>query len=207
MSETTSKKRKASLPLIIAGGVSSLVLALGMSPTFSAFTASIQNSVNTAGAGTLTMHEATTTGPVATCDSGMGAATCSTINKFGGNLNMFPGQIVTTGITITNTGSVPATSFSLAPSTTCTASDVPAATVHGTGNPCTLMTVVITSGVTPVYSGTLAGLASGGTINLAAPVAAGTVVPFTFVVTLPSSADNTMQGRQAAMTLTWAFGA
>jgi len=207
MSETTSKKRKLSLPLIIAGGVSSLVLAVGMSPTFSAFTAAIQNTTNTAAAGTLTMQEATTTGTVVTCDSGLGSATCATINKFGGNTAMAPGQTVSTGITIKNTGSVPATSFTLSPSATCTPTDVTGASVHGTGNPCTVMTVLIKSGTTTVYSGTLAGLASGGVINLNAPVAAGASVPFSFDVTLPSTADNTMQGRQASMGLTWTFGA
>ncbi len=206
MSENTSKKRKLSLPLIVAGGVSSLVLALGMSPTFSAFTASIVNTTNSAGAGTLTMQETTTTGTTVSCNSGLGSADCTTIDKFGGNLAMYPGQSSTTGITIKNTGSVAATTFSLAPST-CTATDVPAATVHGTGNPCSLMTVNITSGTTSIYNGTLAGLASGGTIALTGPVAVGASVPFTFVVTLPASADNTMQGRQAAMSLTWAFGA
>ena len=72
-----------------SGGTS--VLALGMSPTFSAFTASIQNSVNTAGTGALIMEE--TSGGV-TCTSTDGteglsgnSAICATINNYGGTSN------------------------------------------------------------------------------------------------------------------------
>jgi len=116
MSDTTTqnRKRKASLPILIAGGVSSLVLALGMSPTFSAFTASIQNSVNTAGTGTLVMEEKNQAGTV-TCLSTDGgsvstnSATCATINKYSGDLAMVPGETVVTNITIKNVGTVDAT--------------------------------------------------------------------------------------------------
>lgn len=62
-----------------------------MSPTFSAFTTSIQNSVNTAGTGALVMEE--TSGGV-TCRSTDGteglsgnSAICATINNYGGTSN------------------------------------------------------------------------------------------------------------------------
>ncbi len=212
MSENTSKKRKLSLPLIVAGGVSSLVLALGMSPTFSAFTASITNATNSAGAGTLTMQESSTTGTTVTCDSGLGTNASCTINKFTGNLSMYPGQTLNTTVTVKNTGSVPATSFSMTPDTTCTPADVPGASVHGTGDPCTVMTVLVkaTAGTTTtnVVSGlTLSAFASGGIVTLPAPVAPGASVTMSFDVTLPSTATNAVQGRQASMPITFTFGA
>jgi hypothetical protein len=213
MSENTSKKRKLSLPLIVAGGVSSLVLALGMSPTFSAFSASIQNTVNTAGSGALIMQESDGT---ATCNStdlgsvSTNSAVCATINKYGGNVAMVPGQAVVTNITIKNTGSVAATSFSLTPGA-CGQSNNGLA--NGTAlDLCTKMNVVIKSGTTPVFTGTAATLASGGVIDInlklaQASVAAGGSVPLTFTVTLDTSAGNTYQGLKVSQPMTWAFGA
>ena len=49
--------KQRSLSLILSGGVSSLVLALGMTPTLGAFTASIVDAMNSAGAGTVVMQE------------------------------------------------------------------------------------------------------------------------------------------------------
>jgi hypothetical protein len=205
MSESTTKKRKASLPILIAGGVSSLVLALGMSPTFSAFTASILNDTNTAGSGTLTMQE--TTGATLICNSTDGGsvstntATCATINKYGGNLAMVPGQTVSTTINIKNTGTIAASSFSVTPGTCTQATN---GTVNGTAvDLCAKINVVVTSGVTPVYTGTAAGFTTA--VALAAPVAPGASVPFTFAVTLASSAGNTYQGLKVSQPITWTF--
>ena len=83
-----------------------------MSPTFSAFTTSIQNSVNTAGTGALVMEE--TSGGV-TCRSTDGteglsgnSAICATINNYGGTSNsklLTPrGAANTTYVVITNAG-------------------------------------------------------------------------------------------------------
>lgn len=211
MSENTSKKRKLSLPLIVAGGVSSLVLALGMSPTFSAFTASIQNTVNTAGAGTLVMQEADSTGTIL-CNSNStsvssNSATCATINKYGGNLAMIPGQTVTTTITIKNTGSVAASAFSLTP-TAC--SQTPNGSVNGSATDlCKKINLLITSGGKTIYSGTADAMGTTAIDVLnklsVSSIAANGSVPFSFAVTLDSSAGNTYQGLQVSQPLTWAF--
>jgi len=207
MSETSSKKRKLSLPLVLAGGVSSLVLALGMSPTFSAFSASIQNSVNTAGTGALIMEE--TSGGV-TCKSTDGtnglsgnSATCVTINKYGGTGTLLtPGGTATTTVVIHNAGTVAASSFSLTPGT-CSQS------VLGTSNGsasdlCAKINVKVTTGSTTVYDGAASAFSGAKTL---APLAVGGTASYTFVVSLASTADNSYQGLQASQSLTWTFSA
>jgi hypothetical protein len=213
MSEITSKKRKLSLPLVLAGGVSSLVLALGMSPTFSAFTASIQNTVNTAGSGALTMQESDGSFTCNSTDGGSvstNSATCATINKYGGSMIMTPGVAAVTNITIKNTGTVAATTFSLTPGA-CTQSN------NGSANGsaldlCGKMNILIKSGATTLFTGTATSLASGGAIDIngklvQASVAANATVPVTITVTLDPSAANTYQGLKVSQPMTWAFGA
>ena len=216
MSETTSKKRKASLPLVIAGGISSLVLALGMSPTFSAFTASIYNSTNTAGAGTLIMQEVPTTGT--TCNSNDAPKTLGnnndascTVNLFGNNTLLYPGQTVNTTVTIKNLGSITPTAFSLTPGT-CTPT-------LGTPNGGAAIANVCGMFNIKVYAGTAA---SGTVLNSTETTAAtfktvlGSLAPlvattgsqaYTISVQLDAGADNTYQGVSISMPLTWKFQA
>jgi hypothetical protein len=218
MSETTDQKkshRRVAVPAVIAGGIGSLLLAFSMTPTFSALSAAIQNSTDTAGTGALIMQEANSTGTIL-CNSTDGgsistnSATCATINKYGGNLAMVPGQTVTTAITIKDTGTVAATAFTLTPGA-CTQSNN--GTANGTATDlCTKINIVITSGSTTVFTGTAAALTSGGAINVLAKlgtssVASGASVPFSFAVTLDSSVGNTYQGLQISQPLTWNFGA
>ena len=192
MSETSSKKRKLSLPLVLAGGISSLVLALGMSPTFSAFTASIQNTVNTASSGTLAMTE--TSGGV-TCTSAIG--TCATINKYGG-LTMKPGDTTTTTIVIANTGNLDAASFSLA-------------TLPCSGNLCSHLKVTMTQDGTALstVNGVMASLLPA-TVSLTT-VAHGAntsiAIKVDFVSTGTDANDNLLQGQSASQSLTWKFQA
>lgn len=214
MSETTTKKRKLALPVVIAGGVSSLVLALGMTPTFSAFSASIQNTANTAGTGTLIMEEKNSAGTV-TCLSTSGgsintnAATCATINKYGGDLAMVPNETATTTITIKNTGTVDASSFSFTPGA-CTQSAN--GTVNGSATDlCAQTTVTITANGLPVYTGTALALGTSGTTNMltklsAASIPAGTTTTVVFTVKV-GAVGNTYQGLQISQPMTWAYGA
>jgi hypothetical protein len=196
MSETTSKKRKLSLPLVLAGGISSLVLALGMSPTFSAFTAQIVNSANTAGAGTLSMTE---TGGGKTCTSAVG--TCTDINKYGGLTNMKPGDYSTTPIVITNTGSVDAATFAL----------TTAGCTHtvGTADLCSHLKVTMTQDgtVLTTVNGVMASVLPA-TVPLAtvAHGASTTIsIRVDFVPTGLEATDNALQGATASQQLTWKF--
>jgi hypothetical protein len=200
MSETSSKKRKLSLPLVLAGGVSSLVLALGMSPTFSAFTAQITNGTNNASAGTLVMEE--TSGGV-TCKSTDGgnvtsnAATCATINKYGG-ANLAPGGTATTTVIIKNSGNLTPASFSLTPGL-CTQTG---AVTGSAADICTKMTLVLKQNSTQIYSGTLLGFSGAKPLTTVAPTATST---FTFQITLDSTLGNTYQGLTANQSLVWKF--
>jgi len=205
-------RRRAALPALIAGGVSSILLAFSMTPTFSAVTAQIVNSVDTAGTGSLTMQESDGTSTCNSTDSGSistNSATCSSINKYGGKLDMTPGSSVTTNITIKDTGTVAATSFTLLGGACAQSAN---GSTGGTATDlCAKYNIVIKSGSTTVYTGTAAAL-DGKTLDLLAllgksSVAAGETVPFAITATLDSSAGNAYQGLKISQPLTWTFGA
>ncbi|MES2094377.1 MAG: hypothetical protein V4531_11275 [Actinomycetota bacterium] len=213
MTDTTASakpKRQRFAPIAIGAGVlGAVLLAVTTSGTLSGFVASIQNSTNLASTGALVMQEQNAAGTI-TCVSTDGGsintntATCATINKFGGSTTMTPGNTVTTPITIKNVGSVAAASFTLTPGATCTQSN--SGTPNGSAlDLCAKMNVVISQGAATVFSGTLATLAGAAPITIASPPAAGVTLPFSFAVTLASSANNTYQGLQASLPLTWTF--
>jgi hypothetical protein len=207
------KRRRFTRASIVTGVLGAALLSVSMTGTLSGFVASITNSTNTAGSGVIAMQETSNTGTPATCSSTDGgvtanSATCTTINKFGGNLNMVPGMTSTTSITIKNTGTVAASSFTLTPGANCVQSKN--GSLNGTATDlCAKLNVVITSGTTTVFSGTAASLAGAPAASFTMPAApaAGASVPFTFAVTLASSADNSYQGLAASLPLTWTFAA
>jgi hypothetical protein len=208
------RRRRGGLLAVLTGLVGVVILALSMNSTVAAFTASITNSVNSAGAGTLIMREQNAAGTV-TCLSTDGAAnnvtnnaaTCTTINKYGGATTVVPGQTVSTTVTITNVGTAPASTFTLAPGT-CTQSG----NVTGSATDlCSRLGIVITqtvggtsTTVSPASS-TLATLATAGPITLSSPVPPNTTITFTFAVTLAAAAGNTYQGLAASQPLVWTF--
>jgi hypothetical protein len=207
-------KRVRFAPLAIATGVAAAVLlSVSMSGTLSGFVASITNDQNTAASGSLVMQESqvgATGTPTITCLStsatggaDTNAATCSTINKFGGSTTMIPGQTVTSVVNIKNVGTSKASTFTLTPGALCAQSKN--GTVNGSATDfCAKLNVVITSGSTTVFSGTAATLAGSPAKTLTA-LAAGASSDFTFAVTLDSSVGNTYQGLGASLPLTWTF--
>jgi len=207
-------KRLRFAPVALTAGIfAAVLLSLSLTGTLSGFAASITNSSNTAASGTLIMQEQNANASV-TCLSTDGgsvstnSASCSTINKFGGSTTMTPGNTVNTAISIKNTGTAAASTFTLTPGTTCTQSNN--GTVNGTATDlCAKMNLVVTSGSTTVFSGTLASFkgAAASAITMPAAPAAGTSVPFNFAVTLDSSVGNTYQGLAASVPMTWTFTA
>lgn len=207
--------RRAALT-VGAGLVASAALTLSMNSTLAAFTAQITNSVNTTATGNLVMQEVNSGGTV-TCNStdagttantiNTNASICSGINKYGGSTTLVPGATSTTVVTIKNTGTVPATTFTLAPGA-CTQSNN--GTVNGSATDlCTQLSLTVSQTVgatapTTVATGTLTGVA-GKSYALTTPVAPGQLVTYSFAVTLPAATGNTYQGLAASQPLVWQF--
>ena len=225
MSEISPTRRPRFLaPLVImAGVVATLLLALATTGALSGFSASINNSVNNAGSGTLLMTE---TQGVTTCLSSaagtvtaLNAGTCATINKFGGNTAMSPGVPVTSTVAIVNNGTLPATTFTLTPAG-CVASANGAVNGTDTAGFCGKIDITIydstqakciapaAAGACPAPASTT-NLASLGTtaIVLATPLAPGATRSFTFTVELDTTATNADQGLLASEALLWSFAA
>ena len=205
--------RRRFAPAALAAGVAaSAAVALSMTGALGAFTAQITNSTNTAATGTLTMQE---TGGSSTCNSTDGSGnnvstntySCTTINKYGGSTTMIPGTPVATTITIKNTGTVAANTFTLTPNA-CTPGTN--GSVNGSATDiCSTMTVGVSETVggattTPVATKTLTAFNTAGAVTLPA-LAAGTVATFTFTVTLPLASGNTYQGLSVSQPLVWQF--
>jgi hypothetical protein len=193
---------------LAAGALGTVLLATSVSGTLSGFVASVTNSANTAASGTLIMQEQNSSATI-TCNSTDGttvstnAASCSTINAFGNGTAMVPGTAIATTVSIKNTGTVDASTFTLEPGA-CTQSNNGA--VNGSATDlCSKMQLSVASGATTLYSGTLAGFVTNGPLSLTPPAAGGGSKNYTFTVTLPSSAGNTYQGLAASLPLTWTF--
>jgi hypothetical protein len=189
------------------------LLSMSVTGTLSGFAASITNSVNSAATGSLVMQETgpDSTGAPITCNSTDGgsvasnAATCSTINKFGGSTAMVPGQTVQTTVVIKNAGSVRANTFTLTPGSTCTQTG----SVSGSANDlCAKLKLTITQqgSASSVFSDSLTNFAAAAGTPITLPaVAPGDSATFTFAVTLDGTANSTYQGLKAAMPMTWTF--
>lgn len=206
---STKAKRRRFTPIALTTGVlAAALLSVSMTGTLSGFVASITNSTNTTATGALIMQEQNAGGTI-TCLSTDGGsintntATCATINKLGGTTTpLTPGTPVSTNITITNIGTIKANTFTLTPAA-CTQSNF--ATPAGSATDlCAKLNLVITQGATTVYSGTAAALGTTAR-TITGGAAVGTSIPFTFTVTLDSTAGNTYQNLQASIPLTWTF--
>lgn len=201
-SRPRARRRRFAPIMLVAGLLGTAVLSLSLSGTLSAFTAMITNTSNTAGTGVLVMQE-TGNGGSATCDSNQSTATCSTINKYGGNLAMVPGGSSTSTVTIADTGTVAASTLTLAPGSCAqSANGTPAGTATDL---CTQLNVGLYSGSTatgtPIYSGPASSFA---TQNLPG-MAAGSSQAYTFKVSLPSSLGNAYTNLLASQQLVWTF--
>ena len=219
MGARTRVRRRRLAPLALGAGIlASAVLGLSATGTFSAFTASITNSSNTAAAGSLIMQETDSAGST-TCLSTSGTnntfTSCSTLNKYGGTSNQLTpgGTANATTIRMYNTGTTSVNAFQLAPGT-CTKSGT------GTGDLCGQLQLTLTCApVTGGTVGTAVTLYSAVALN-ALPTkdikaASATCVPptnstanwvqFVFSVQLSSGADNTIQSQNVSQPLVWTY--
>jgi hypothetical protein len=218
-------RRRITPVFVIAGLVGVSALALATSGVLSGFTASITNSTNTISTGTLLMQESgqsqTCLSTAAASQISTNAGVCATINKFGlANTLSIPGSSYTSTITVKNTGTVPANTFTLTPSG-CT-STTPAA---GTGSdaafcgkvlisieddtttPSCLIGGTAGSACPATPTATLTSWAAASNLNATAgAVAANASRVYKFTVMISATADNTDQGLTASEALVWAFG-
>jgi hypothetical protein len=160
--------KKILLPL--ATLVTAGAIAVGSGATFTSTSA---NSISSVTSGTLTQSNS--------------KANAAIFNL----IDIKPGDVVNGSLTITNTGSLPAT-FSLTETTSTN-------TFSGSN-----LTLVITNTTTKavVYTGTFGGLADGTKtdLGLVAPKAANS---FTFSVKLDATTPNTDQGKTASAAFQW----
>ena len=196
------------IPVVLAGVIGSVLLGLTTTGTFSAFTAQITNSVNNVKSGSLVLQEKSSDGST-TCLSTDGntnnAATCATINKYGG-ATLLPGQSVTTTVNMKNAGTATPNTFTLTPGT-CAQTGTGIAGVTPATDLCSKITVKVYAAATatgvPIISGTASAI--GGTATTLTNLAAGASQDYTFVVSLDSSAGNTYQNLTATQPLVWAM--
>lgn len=197
MSEQT--RRRLTPATIATGAMGSLILALSLNGTMAGFVASIENTVNTAGTGVLEMTEANSDGTVTcTSDTSGSAVDCATINKYGGDLTMGPGEApIATTITINNSGTIDPDAFTLTPGT-CTST--PAG-----GDLCTVLEVRILENGTEIKPwGTASAWTTPITLD---PPAVGDTNTYVFETRIADTADNTMQDKVASQPMTWSFTA
>src|SRR5205085_3296114 len=101
------------------GSIAAVVLVLGVSGTLSSWTSAlITNDDNSAGA-TASYLALVETDGTHTCDTTTApnntVASCSSINKYGGNSTMSPGDSEVVDVTFTNPGTAAGNTFSYAP--------------------------------------------------------------------------------------------
>jgi hypothetical protein len=210
-------KRARFAPIAIGtGALAAVLLSVTMSGSLAGFTAQITNSNNNVTTGALTMQE---TSGGTTCNSTDGSVssnsfTCSTINKYGGAV-LVPGtgaaSTSTASVVIKNTGTVAASTFTLAP-TACTQT-TPSSTTGSATDLCSKLFLTVTdtnstggATTTIINNVALSALAASYTLPAAA---VGNTQTFAFSVTFPSTGssatDNTYANLKATQQLVWTY--
>ncbi|MFO1537217.1 MAG: hypothetical protein ACKOVH_05240 [Actinomycetota bacterium] len=222
----SSTRGRVALSVLVLVGL----LAVVGAGTFAGFNAETRNPGNQFATGTLVLGNTKASG--ASCLSTAGGTTDANVNPTCDQLFDLavrkPGDSASARVTIANQGSVAASALRVF-SAACVDADVAAETYHGTGNPCSKIQLVIqrysdaafTTPVECVYGGgsastcdwtdatkTLAAFqgthgtaATGRTVG--SGLASGAARYFEVRLLLPSTSDNTFQGRQATVDLTW----
>lgn len=217
--------RKVAITVAVLVGA----LAILGAGSFATFTAQTDNPSNTFASGTLVLGNTKTGGTE--CLSTGGGSTDTNVNANCDQLfNLTvkkPGDSGSATLTIKNEGSLAATALKVF-STACTPSNASGESYHGTGDPCSAIQVTVqqysdSAFTTP--SACLYGHATGATCDFTdttktlsafvsatgssaggvsiGSLAAGASDYFKVSVQLPSSAGNSLQGRQAVVDFDW----
>ncbi|MFL6160366.1 MAG: hypothetical protein ACJ72D_30120 [Marmoricola sp.] len=216
---TNSKDRRRRAALWGSGAAAAAVLVLGVSGTLSSWTSAlITNDDNSAGA-TATYVALVETDGVSTCDTTTEPdntdAACSTINKYGGNSTMSPGDSEVVDVTFSNPGSGDGLTFSYAPGACaptngaggidlCSDGDLTVTVSCSTGTSFTIGAVVPALGQSAA-PGALTTRSWTSTPALAAASASSVTCRFT--TALDSSAPPVDAGSQVSQPVTWTLDA
>lgn len=199
--------RSGGLLLAAAGTVASLVLALSVSGTFSAYTAAITNTKNSANTVSISMTQGPNSSTVACSSTPSATAECTTDMYVGKNLR--PGDATAgTSTVFANTSDTDASSFSLVPST-CSG------TTSDANSICNWLLVSVswtttssgTTSTSTVISKVKAASIAGTTYTIPSPPKARTSGTMVVQVQLDPAAPNGSQGQTLGQTLTWTFTA
>ena len=216
---TATKKSRRTAVLWGSGAIAAVVLVLGVNGTLSSWTSAlITNDDNSAGA-TGTYVALVETDGVSTCDTTTSPnnidSSCSTINKYGGNSTMSPGDSEVVDVTFTNPGTAVGNTFSYAPGTCsptngtggidlCTDGDLTVDVACSTGasyNPAALIAALGQSAA----PGALVGKSWTSAPALAA--ASASAITCRFTTTLDPAAPPVDAGSQVAQPVTWTLDA
>lgn len=216
-------KTRKTLVGIIAGGIALTGIGAG---TFASFSASTSNG-GTFATGSLVLSNQKDTATA--CLSTGGASTDTNSNACDQAFALTvkkPGDAATANITLKNEGSINASALAAFATSACTAADA-SGSYHGTGNPCSAVSVYVqefsdAARTTPSscrYGGGTATTcaydaaktlstfgttyANAGSALALGATTAGTSRYFTIGLQMPSTAGNEMQGRQATFGFSW----
>lgn len=227
MTGTSERERKRKVLLSLAV-VAAMIAAIGVG-TMASFTAQTKNPNNVFANGTLVLSN-TKQGGTACLSTGGGGITTNVNNACDTLLNLTvraPGDSGTANVTLKNEGSIDASVFRLF-SAACANGDAAAESYHGTGSPCSKVQLTIQQYSDAAFTTPSSCLYGGGTATTcdfsdpaktlasfqstysssSTGLSLGGINPgvskyFGIGVKLPSDADNTYQGRQATIDLTW----
>lgn len=221
--EPTPAKRRRSAPVLWgSGALAAAVLVLGVSGTLSSWTSAIltngDNHAGTTGAVALQETGPDGTGAAFTCTTATSTdntASCDQINKYGNggveDTTLQPGDSISTSVTLKNTGSGDATTFTMAPGTCSsvynTGSQLGATPAAG-DDLCTELQVAVacTGDATLTVAATnLAAFAT--THTLATGLPSGGSTTCTFTVSLPADAPSRFSGQTATQPIVWTLSA
>jgi hypothetical protein len=167
---TATNKPRRTAALWGSGAIAAVVLVLGVNGTLSSWTSAlITNDNNSAGA-TAQYLALVETDNVNTCDTTTSPnntiSACSSINKYGGNSTMSPGDSEVVDVTFTNPGTADGNTFSYAPGSCtptngtgginlCTDGDLTVAVSCSTGTTYSAGAAIAALGQTAVAPGSL----------------------------------------------------
>jgi hypothetical protein len=218
--EERRTERRRTVALWTGGLVAAVVLVLGVSGTLSSWTSAlITNTDNSAGA-TATYLALVETDGTNTCDTTTHAnntdASCSQINKYGGNTSMSPGDSEIVDVTFTNPGTGDGNTFSYAPGSCtptnggggvnlCTDGDLTVAISCSTGATYSAGSVIAALSQTAAAPGSLT--SKTWTSSPALAGASASAVTCRFTTTLVASASPADAGSQVTQPITWTLDA